>query len=289
MIPRVQYVAFRDPSQASHFAKTQAGKSRFIGGGTDIVVQMRSGKTKATYLVDVSDAPGLRGIDEIYGNIRIGAFTTMEEIRRSPSVGRHLPALKEAADVFAAWQVRNLATLGGNLCNASPAADSAPPLLVYDAEVLAMRGDKELQIPIGLFFKGPGQTALQDGDLVTGVRIPKGEGGSAFLKLGRRRASILAVVSAAARIQLSGEKVGTVRVALGSVAPTPVRALHVEAYLFGRKPTEENLSAASTLVLKDIKPISDIRASAQYREKMAVVLTAKVLRTALMRAGGVQS
>ena len=283
-IPRVQYIAFEDASQGSRYVKSKQGKARFIGGGTDIMIQLRSGKAKAEYLVDVSKAHGLKGIEEADGHVRIGAFTTIEDIRRSPLVDRYFPALKEAADTFAAWQVRNLATLGGNLCNASPAADSVPPLLIYDAQVVVQRGGRELQLPIAQFFKGPGKTDLLNGDLVIGVEIPKSKGGSALVKLGKRQASILAVVSVAAKLQLRGEKIDTARISLGSVAPTPIRSPHAEAYLTGKEPTDENLAAASQLVINDIKPISDVRASAWYRNKMAVTLTEKALRMALSRA-----
>jgi CO/xanthine dehydrogenase FAD-binding subunit len=286
LIPRMEYRAFSDPAAAVKFAASQKGRSRYMGGGTDLMVQLRSGKAKAEYLIDVSAANGLSGIKDEGDSIMIGAFTTIEEVRRSSVVAKELVALKEASDLFAAWQVRNLATLGGNLCNASPAADSAPPLLAYGAQLSVRRGDDEVTIPLEKFFLGPGKTVLHDGDLVTRVSIPKPRGGCAFVKLGKRQASILAVVSVAALVSLSGEKVGQVRVFLGSVAPTPVRATHVEAYLYGRIASEENLRAAAKLVSRDIKPIGDVRASAAYREKMAVLLTEKALRTAMERAGG---
>jgi carbon-monoxide dehydrogenase medium subunit len=282
----VEYRAFSDPAAAVKFAASQKGRSRYIGGGTDLMVQLRSGKAKVEYLIDISAANGLSGIKEEGDSITIGAFTTIEEVRRSSVVAKELVALKEASDLFAAWQVRNLATLGGNLCNASPAADSAPPLLAYGAHLSVRRGDGEVTTPLEKFFLGPGKTLLQDGDLVTSVSIPKPRGGCAFVKLGRRQASILAVVSVAALVRLSGERVGQARVFLGSVAPTPVRATHVEAYLYGRIASEENLRAAARLVSRDVSPIADVRASAAYREKMAVVLTEKALRTAVERAGG---
>jgi CO/xanthine dehydrogenase FAD-binding subunit len=282
----VEYKAFSDPTAAIKFAISQKGSSLFMGGGTDLMVQLRSGKAKTEYLIDVSSADGLSGIMDEGDSITIGAFTTIEEMRRSPVVVRELVALKEASDLFAAWQVRNLATLGGNLCNASPAADSAPPLLAYGAKLSVRRGDGEVTIPLEKFFLGPGKTVLRDGDLVTRVSIPKPRGGCAFVKLGKRQASILAVVSVAALVGLSGKKVARVRVFLGSVAPTPVRATHVEAHLYGRITSEENLRAAAKLVSKDIKPIGDVRASAAYRERMAVVLTEKALRIAVERAGG---
>jgi carbon-monoxide dehydrogenase medium subunit len=282
----VEYRAFDYPAAAVKFAASHKGRSRYIGGGTDLMVQLRGGKAKAEYLVDVSAAKGLSGIYDEGNSITIGAFTTIEEVRRSAVVASELVALKEASDLFAAWQVRNLATLGGNLCNASPAADSAPPLLAYGAQLSVRRVDGEVTIPLEKFFLGPGKTVLRDGDLVTRVSIPKPRGGSSFFKLGKRQASMLAVVSVAALVRLYGGKVSQIRVFLGSVAPTPVRAMHVEAYLYGRIASEENLRAAAKVVSEDIKPIGDVRASAAYRGKMAMGLTEKALRTAVERAGG---
>lgn len=266
--------------------KENGSSASYVAGGTDIVVQLRSGKAKKEFLVDISSMPGLRGISK-GPEVSIGSLTTVEDIFRSPLVAGSFPALYEAARLFAAWQVRDLATLGGNLCNASPAADMAPPLLIYDAVVVASSGDGKRTIPIAEFFVGPGSTSLMQGEMVTEVLLPKPRGGSAFVKLGRRQASILAVESAAARMEVEAGKVMDVRLALGSVAPTPMRALRAENLLKGRKLDYELLKRASEVVKEEVRPISDVRASAEYRREMAAVLSARALVAAAARAGGV--
>jgi CO/xanthine dehydrogenase FAD-binding subunit len=285
MIPRVEYVSFKEAARAVEFMKANSGRAAFLAGGTDLMVRMRSGKVTASCLVDISEAKELAGIEIVDGSVEIGALTTVEEIRRSRVVAKELPALWKASCLFAAWQVRNLATLGGNLCNASPAADLAPPLMIYDTTVVALgpRGNRD--ISIGRFFKGPGQTILRPGELVEKVLVPRESGGSAFFKLGRRRASTLAVVSVAARIRTKGGRITDSRVSLGSVAPTPVRAKGVEAFLRGRACSKRTFRDAAALVVRDISPIGDVRASAGYRRSMAVRLTARALESAAMGGG----
>jgi CO/xanthine dehydrogenase FAD-binding subunit len=285
MIPRVQYVSFDDANRAVRFMKVNSGRAAFLAGGTDIMVRMRSGKMNTACLVDISNARGLAGIAASDGSVEIGALTTVEEIRRSSVVAKELPALWKASDVFAAWQVRNLATLGGNLCNASPAADLAPPLMVYDATVVALGPGGARNIPIDRFFRGPGQTVLRPGELVEKVVVSREAGGSAFLKLGRRRASTLAVVSVAARIRAKGGRITESRVALGSVAPTPVRARSVERFLEGKPCAKSTFSQAAAIVTEEISPISDVRASAYYRRSMAIHLTAQALEFAALSGG----
>ncbi len=285
MIPRVRYISTHSAADAVSLMRGRAPKSLFLAGGTDVMVRMRNGKTKADCLVDVSGIRGLAGIRDKKGQFEIGALTTIEEIRRSPVVARELPALWESSNLFAAWQVRNLATLGGNLCNASPAADMVPPLMAYDAVVVAQSTKGERSIPIDQFFEGPGRTTLASGELVRRVEVPKPLGKSVFLKLGKRRASALAIVSVAARLKVEDGRITESRVALGSVAPTPIRAGKVETFLKGKPATEMTFEQASKRVLRDIRPISDIRASAAYRQDMAVYLTAKALKTAALEGG----
>lgn len=281
----VQYVSFDQLAPALDYVKDRTERFRFIAGGTDLVVQMRSGKTTAESLVDISRVGELRGIHEAKDCVIIGALSTIEDIRRSPLVERRFPALKEAADVFAAWQVRNLATLGGNVCNASPAADTALPLLVYRAKLIAFLGIHQREIPIEGFFRGPGKTCLEAGELVGQIILPmEASGGSAFLKLGKRQASILAVVNVAAYVGTKGGVVTEARLALGSVAPTPVRASKAEEFLVGKPAVDKNFTQAAALVDEDIKPITDVRAGAKYRVRMAKTLAFRALRLASARA-----
>ena len=282
----LEYRRFSSLEDALRFL-SERPDAKIVAGGTDLVVQMRMGKLKPSTVADIRGIRELRGIRESDEGLEIGALTTIEEIRESSLVERLAPPLWEAAQEFATWQIRNMGTLGGNLCNASPAADTAPPLMVLGARVRTARLGGGRTIPIEEFFRGPGETILEKGELLTHVHIPRpGDSeGHAFQRLGRRVAHILSIVSAAAAVGVEDGRIGWVRVALGSVAPTPVRARTVERELTGKTPSRDLIKSASEKVLNDIKPISDVRASAEYRRAMSVVLVRRVLEKALRRAG----
>lgn len=286
MIKPLKFESFNDMTLATQFAKENGDGSVYIGGGTDLVVQTRSGKIKPKCVIDISSCQSLYGIKDERDRVEIGALVTIETLRLNPLIRRYFSALIDAANVFAAWQVRNAATLGGNICNASPAADTVPPLLAYSATVKVTNGLNERVIPLESFFKGPGKTVLERGELLTSIAVPKTMGGCAFLKLGKRQSSILAVVNVAALLETEDTTIQRARVALGSVAPTPVRARNVERFLEGKKMTESNLKEASKHVLEDISPINDIRGSARYRKDMSVVLTGRTLELAARRCVG---
>lgn len=283
MIPRINYQKFTKLDDALKFLKEKGYEAKIIAGGTDLVVQLRARKLLPKYLVDIQSIGELHFIEETSSSLRIGALTTIEEMRRNEAVRKWAPPLWESAQVFATWQVRNIGTIGGNLCNASPAADTAPPLLVLGAEVRLKSMDDERRVPLEEFFTGPGETVMRPDELLTEVVVPKsGDGwGYGFEKLGRRLSHILSIVSASAAVRIENDKIKEVKVALGSVAPTPVRAKTVEKVLRGSTPSEETIQAASEQVVKDIKPISDVRASAEYRLEMSKILTRRVLLKAL--------
>ncbi len=261
--------------------------AKVVAGGTDLVVQMRMGKLKPAAVADIRGIRELRGIRDSGDYLEIGALTTIEEVRESSLVKRFAPPLWEAAQEFATWQIRNMGTVGGNLCNASPAADTAPPLIVLDAKVRTANPGGGRTMHLEEFFKGPGETVLERGELLTHILIPKpgDSAGYSFQRLGRRTAHILSIVSAAAAVGVEDGRISWVRVALGSVAPTPVRARSVEGELIGKAPRSETIRSASEKVLNDIKPISDVRASAEYRRAMSIVLVRRVLEKAVRRAG----
>ena len=207
---------------------------------------------------------------------------THSQVIESDLLVEHLPALVEACRQIAGPPVRNRGTIGGNLATASPAADSAPPLLVYNAEVVLTSCEGERTLPLSEFFLGPGETALKPNELLTEIRvpIPTERTQAAFIKLDKRRAMAISVVSTAARITL--DKKGTVtqaRIALGSVASTPLRAYQAEASLEGNALNESVIKSAAKLAREAASPIDDLRASANYRGKMVEVLTRRVLET----------
>jgi CO/xanthine dehydrogenase FAD-binding subunit len=258
--------------------------ARPIAGGTDLMVQMRDGRRRVATLVDITSL-GLAGITETGSGLEIGACTPMDVIAADPRVRAAHPSLAEAAALVGAWPIQCRATLGGNVANGSPAADTAPPLLVAEAVLVVATAGGTRLVPVADVFVGPGKTALAPGDLVTTVRLPTPSAGSGrvverFCKVGPRREQIIAVVSLAARIRVSSGVVSEARLALGSVAATPVRARAAELCLAGNRLTPALRREACGTLQSDIAPIDDVRAPASYRRIAAAVLLDRILREA---------
>jgi carbon-monoxide dehydrogenase medium subunit len=261
--------------------------AKILAGGTDLLVDLRIGRYRPKHIIDISGLRELKYVVDTGEALRIGALTSIQELLDSPLVSAKTPLLREALEKFAYWQIRNMATIGGNLCNASPAADTAPPLLVYDAVLKAASVSGERYIPISEFFYGPRQTALRKDELLVEVIIPyrKFVGyGYAYGKVGRRRGHDISIVAVAVALALDGSLIRDARVALNSVAPTPVRAKSVEKFLIGRDASIYVFEEASKLVENDISPITDVRAPAEYRLHMAKLLIKELLVEAYRRA-----
>ena len=256
-----------------------------IAGGTDLMVQI-SGELREppVRMLDLSRIEELRGITLDRGALVIGARTTFTDIRRSTLCRERLPALVECAATIGAAQIQNRATLGGNIANASPAGDTLPILLATDATILVGGQRGERRIAAGEFFIGYRQTALAPDELILHVEIPLRVGRQVrFRKVGTRRAQAISkVVLAAAWRDAEGSGWSDVRVALGSVAPTPIRAPATEAVLEGALPTPEVADRAAEALAGEISPIDDVRSTAEYRRMVA----ARVLHRLLREAGG---
>lgn len=249
-----------------------------IAGGTDLMVKLNRKAIKPGAIMSLAKL-GLSGIKSDGVKVTIGAATTLSEIVKSPVIKDSAPVLHDAVSKMASVAIRNSATLGGNLCNASPAADSAPPLMVLDA-VLVARGPKgERRIPISQFFLGPGKTVLAPDEILTAVEFPKVSPSerTAYVKLGRRKSESLSVVSVAALLSMEGELCKKARIALGAVAPTPVLATAAARFLEGKKVGEPEVKSAADMVLEQIAPISDVRSSAWYRNQGARAVTIEAL------------
>ncbi len=261
--------------------------ARPVAGGTDLVIQMRAREISPTHLVDLAGL-GLDYVRQDGGVVRIGAMTTMAKLVEADFVRSRLPCLAEAVAQIGGVQCRNMATLGGNLCSAVPCADSAPPLLALDARLGIAGKDGQRDLALDQFFIGPKQTALTPGELLVEVRVPvpPPNTGTSFYKLGRRKALILAVVNVAARITLSedGREVAAARIALGAVAPTPMRAKGAEELLRGRALSEPLIDEAAVKAASEIAPISDLRAGAAYRREVSRVFVKRALQKAWQRA-----
>jgi aerobic carbon-monoxide dehydrogenase medium subunit len=262
------------------------GDGRFLAGGTDLIIQMRRGKLRPRHLVSLHRLPGLDGIDAD-GAITLGALVTHRALERHAAFQGRLRGLVEAAEVVGGHQIRNVGTVGGNIVNASPAADLVPVLLTLDAAVTWAGPGGERTLPLGDFLIGPGRTAQAPGELLTRVRFPalSGHAATAFLKAGRRKAMEISVVCVATRLTLDGhgERCVEARIALGAVAPTTWRARLAERALEGRPPTPDALREAGRLAAAECQPISDVRASARYRALLVQALVPRALERCIRR------
>ena len=260
---------------------------KIVAGCTDVLPRMRRGQAHVDCLVDISHVKELRFIREENGQIQIGALTTHADLLSSQFIQTAAPGLAEAAASIGSPQTRNRGTLGGNLANASPAADTAPPLLVLDAGISLINDGKQRSVRLQDFFCGPGQTVLTSGEYIDHVYFnrPTGQWGMSFFKLGKRNGMAISVVSAAAFLALGPDgTIKTVRLALGSVAPVPLRSRSAEEFLTGKTPNPEAFQKAGQAALLDIFPIDDVRASAEYRRHAAGIAVQRVLEMAWQQA-----
>ena len=286
----MQDIAFVRPVTITELKEqlSQPG-ARILAGGTDIVPQMRQGRFSAPILIDTSGIKSLNFIEDKGNEILIGALTTHQEIADSTLMQNINPALTGAAESIGCVQTRSRGTLGGNIANASPAADSIPPLLVFQASVLIQSLDDERQLDLEDFIKGPGETDLRPGEFIHSVMFSPmmGKWGCGFLKLGKRKGMNISVVNAAAAVVVDGSGViEDVRLAIGAVAPVVVRCRKTESYLIGKKATSTLYEEVTGLIQEEIDPITDIRSSETYRKQSAGVVLRRVLENAVVQARG---
>ena len=260
------------------------GDVTILAGGTDLTPQTQAGRIKFKHtLMNIRHIPQLSGITLEGAEIRIGALATITEIMEHPLIKEHLPVLVEACDHFASDQIRNAGTIGGNICNASPAGDMLIPLLVLDAcvELASMPENKIYRhcMPISTFFTGPGKTRKSLCELVTGVRIPVpgADHVSRFYKHGTRPALDISTISIGVAGTLKDGVLSRVRVAFGAVAATPVRASRTEEALEGRHLDAAAIEAAAIAARDEVTPIDDVRATAWYRKEMIHNMTRRIL------------
>jgi carbon-monoxide dehydrogenase medium subunit len=259
------------------------GAATLIAGGTDLIADMKFRGLKPAALININQVEGLRYITEDQDGLHIGALTNIQDFIGNPLIRRRYTALADSADRFASLQVRNLATVAGSLGRASPGGDVAPPLLALGAIVVAVSQDGEREISLEDFFLGPRRTLLRPTELMREVRIPAlpTRTGSAYARLSYRDVLDLCIVGVASCISMDADRrVTSVRFGLGSVAARPVRAPQAEAFLAGKELTDEVIAEAGRVSSGDANPISDQRASAEYRRLMMPVLTRRSLTRA---------
>ncbi len=278
-------VVARDVSQLLELL-AEKPDARLVAGGTDFIPFVRAGKWQPKHVIDISSIRELRFCRLAQGWIEIGTLTTHGELAASALLKEQATALSEAAALIADPLIRGRATVGGNICTASPAADAVPALLALDAELVLASVAGERRVPLSGFLLGPGKTNLRPGEALTSIRFrPQAPGtGSRFLKLGRRRAMAISVANVAALVQVRGASIVTSRLAMGALAPTVVRCAPAEAYLEGMSADPFSFAAAAVRVQETICPIDDVRASAAYRRVVAVELARRALVEACERA-----
>src|SRR5215212_12080072 len=252
---------------------------RPFAGGTDLMVLLEAGRLEHRRFFSIRHLRELRGVGESDGVVRVGALTTYTEVRRSELLSRLFPMLRQAARETGGIAIQNRGTVGGNIANASPAADTPPALLAYDAEVELVSAEGARRVPYAEFHTGYKQTVMRADELIAGVILPRPREGARhfYRKVGTRRAQAISKVCFAATAEVEGETLKEVRVALGSVAPVVLRCRRTEEVLRGRRLDEDLMRAAADELAREVTPIDDLRSTARYRTRVAQNLLGEFL------------
>ncbi len=264
------------------------GEARPLAGGTDLIAQMKENRRSPGVVVDVKKISELNELSwDARNGLRIGAAVSCSRLAAYAPVRERYPALAEACALVGSVQIQNRAALGGNFCNAAPSADAVPPVLSYGGRLLIAGSNGRREIAAEDFFVGPGQTVLGKDELLVQITIPTppSPSGAAYLRFIPREEMDIAIAGVGSFVQLSADRTRCeqARLTLAAVAPTPVRAREVEAFLIGKPLDQATIAQAGELAAKAAKPISDVRSSAAYRVEMVKVLTRRTLQKALER------
>lgn len=275
-LPPFDYVSPGSLAEAVNLLTEHGASAKLLAGGTDLLLRMKKRKSNPRVVIDLNRIGDLSFIAMRQNALHIGAGTRLAALYDSTIIRDKAAALADAIHIMSAPAIRNRATIGGNLCNASRCADTPAPLLALDACVKLSGTEGERDVPIASFFTAPGngrgKTVLRSDEVMTEIIIPLQAGNSTFLKLGRRRGSSTSIISAAAFAVMVNGRFKDVRIALSAFGSTPIRSEKVEMALMGAPVDEKTIEQASALIKDEIKPITDYRASAAYRTDMAAVL-----------------
>lgn len=286
-LPRFEYLAPKTIEEACRLLKERGEDAKVMAGGTDLLIKLRHRSLKPRTVVGLKGIPDLGKIvfDEKRG-LTIGAMALLAEVAFHPDILKVYPAVACAAQATGNVQVRNMGTVVGNLCNAAPSADNAPVFLVMGAELVITGPDRRRVLPLDRFFKGPGLIALEPGEIVTSISVPPPpiHSGVSYQHLSARGEVDISAVSVAAMVVMDAGTCQDARIALGAVAPVPLRATKSERLLKGKKLTPTLMEKVGSEAMKEASPISDVRASAEYRLRMISVLTRRALAEAGERA-----
>jgi len=285
------YAAPESVEEVVSLLEGKNGDARILAGGTDLIVQLREGRRNAKIIIDVKNISELTQITFDPSNgLRIGAAASCSEICDNPDVSEHYPGLVDGVSLIGGVQIQNRASVGGNLCNASPAADSIPALIVHEAvcNIVGPKGSRTM--PVEAFCVAPGKNALDSGEFLSSIDIPtpREKSGAGYLRFIPRNEMDIAVVGAGASVVLDadGKKFVSARIALGAVAPTPLLASAAGDFLSGKEVTRENVKEAVRMAQEIAKPITDLRGTAEHRKHLVAVLVERALDKAIERAGG---
>ncbi len=285
LLPKFEYDEPRSIEEACETLRTFGETVKPLAGGTDLMVNMKKGVVRPSRVLSLKKLKTCNRIEKLDATIRIGACTLVAELIQNQVIADTLPALQAGAKALGSPLIRNLATIGGNICSARPAADLPPALLVYGARVVLHSQQGPRTVLLKDFFKGPGQTVLRGDELLTAIELdrPPANSGAGYLNLGIRKVQDIDIINGAAYLALNPRDgtIEKVRVALGAVAPTPIRASLAEQALQGQKPSQDLFVQAGQAAQQDCTPITDFRGGAAYRKAMTSVLVRRVLETAL--------
>jgi CO/xanthine dehydrogenase FAD-binding subunit len=284
-LPRFEYLEPHTMDEALSLLSQHKGRAKVIAGGTDLLPKLKRREISAPeYIIDLKGIPDLGYIKyDDGGGLRLGALVTIHAVEASPVVQERYGVLSQAVESMASTQVRNRGTIAGNLCNAVPSADTAPALLTLEASLKLASPEGERMVNIADFFTGPNETVLTDEEILQEIQVPNlpPHSGGSYQKLTPRRSMDLAVVGVAAVVVAEDGVCSDIRIALGAVAPTPMRARRAEDIVRGQKLTEEVINRAAQIASEQCRPIDDHRASAQYRCDMVEVLTKRAIQQAI--------
>ncbi len=289
LLPKFDYHEPTTIKEACEIMAEHGNKARLLAGGTDLIVHLKKGLISLDHMVCLSKIGPLQEISESVGSIRIGPCCTMTQVTESEIIQKKLNAVVQGAGSVGSVLVRNRATIGGNICNGSPAGDSLPSLVAYGASVTLESLNGTRDVLFEEFFTGPGKTVLEPGEILTAITVPVPPEGSGadYIQLGKRKSTEINVVNLASFISLNKDN-GTIenaRIAMGSVGPTPLRAPVAESILKGETPSDALFAEAGERARRDdCKPIDDFRGTADYRRAMIGVLTKRTLLAALKEA-----
>ena len=276
---------FFEPTTLAEASRLFAAEhAQLLAGGTDLVIGMKARTETPQSVISLQKIAGLAGITRYGGGVSIGAMTKVRDIEVSDEIRNGYTALAEGAAEIGSIQIRNLATLGGNIAHASPAADTVAALLALDAQVDIAGANGERSVPIDALFTGPGQTVLTPGEIITRFRLPSPASGSHYIKHKIREVMDLAFIGVAAAVDMADGTITGARIGLAAVAPTPIRAMEAEGLLAGKSLTDTLLAEVGEAAAAACSPISDLRCSAEHRREMVDVLTRRTVQEAVARA-----